>query len=110
VYVVFSDELAELVDVPRNSYRTIEQAFAQICLRAGCSYHFEQEQDGWRLVLTDGERPECSPDPLFSTYIKAADAKRDLMQQAVALGVKGHIALALREFETLVGATAQAAE
>lgn len=73
----------------------LQQAFAQICCLAGCGYHFEQEQEGWRLVLTDGERPECSPEPIVSTYIKRADAMRDLMSQAVDGRLKGYVAIPL---------------
>ena len=53
MYVVFAEEFEEFVDLSRNTYPTLEQAFAQVCCRAGCNYHFEQEQSGWRLVLTD---------------------------------------------------------
>ena len=73
----------------------LDQAFAQVCCHAGVSYHFEPEQDSWRLVLTDGERPECSPEPIVSTYIKRADAHRDLIEQAVDGRLKGVAAVPL---------------
>ncbi|MDE2184647.1 MAG: hypothetical protein KGJ78_16630 [Alphaproteobacteria bacterium] len=76
---------------------SLEQAFAQVCCRAGFTYYFEQEQDGWRLVLTDGERPECSPEPIQSTYIKRADAHRDLMQQAIDGRLNGIAAMLIAD-------------
>ena len=89
MYVVVSEELDEYADPARHAVRTLEQAFAQVCCRAGLVYHFQQEQDCWLLVLTDGERPECSPEPIKSTYVKRADAQRDLMAQAVDGRLKG---------------------
>ena len=99
MFVVFADEFEEFVDLGRSTYLALEQAFAQVCCRAGFNYHFEQEPEGWRLVLTDGERPECSPDPITTDFAKSADAKHDLMRQAVDGRLKGFIALPLRDFE-----------
>ena len=93
MYVVKAGEIGEFSDAAERAVRTLEQAFAQVCCRAGCTYHFEQEQESWRLVLTDGERPECSPEPITSTYIKRADAIRDLMTQAVDGRLKGYVAI-----------------
>jgi hypothetical protein len=62
-------------------------------------YHFAQEQNGWRLILADAERPECSPDPIVSTYIKRTDAQRDLMQQAVDGRLKGMVAVPLAQWQ-----------
>ncbi|MDE2184522.1 MAG: hypothetical protein KGJ78_16000 [Alphaproteobacteria bacterium] len=85
MYAVVTEDLEQL----GGPVGSLQQAFALVCCRAGFTYHFEQEQDGWRLVLTDGERPECSPEPILSTYIKRADAHRDLMQQAIDGRLKG---------------------
>lgn len=93
MYAVMTEDLEQL----GGAVGSLEQAFAQVCCRAGFTYHFEQEQDGWRLVLTDGERPECSPDPIRSTYIKRADAHRDLMSQAVDGRLKGIAAVPLSD-------------
>jgi hypothetical protein len=89
MYAVVTEDLEQF----GGPVGSLEQAFAQVCCRAGFAYHFEQEQDGWRLVLTDGERPECSPEPIQSTYIKRTDAHRDLMQQAVDGRLKGIAAI-----------------
>ena len=97
MYAVVTEDLAEFGEATNAAAVTLEQAFAQVCCRAGFSYHFAQEQDGWRLVLTDGERPECSPEPILSTYIKRADAHRDLMQQAVDGRLKGIAAIPFAE-------------
>jgi hypothetical protein len=94
MYAVVTEDLEQI----GGAVASLEQAFAQVCCRAGFSYHFEQEQDGWRLVLTDGERPECSPEPIRSTYIKRADAHRDLMQQAVDGRLKGIAAVPFAAF------------
>jgi hypothetical protein len=99
VYVVVTEELDEFSDPVKSAGVTLEQAFAQVCCRAGYHYHFEQEQDGWRLVLVDGERPECSPEPILSTYIKRSDAHRDLMQQAVDGRIKGFVAVPLADWK-----------
>ena len=99
MYVVVTEELDEFSDPVKGAVVTLEQAFAQVCCRAGCHYHFEQEPDGWRLVVVDGERPECSPEPLVSNYIKRSDAQRDLMQQAVDGRLKGFAAVPLAELQ-----------
>ncbi len=99
VYVVVTEEWDELSDPAQSAVRTLEQAFAQVCCRAGYGYHFEQEQSGWRLVISDIERPECSPEPILSTYVKRADAQRDLMHQAVDGRLKGIVVMPLADFE-----------
>lgn len=92
MYVVFVEEL-EGDPEPKHIARNVEQAFAQIACRCGYSYRFEGEEHGWRLVLVDVERPECSPEPIHSTCIKPRDAQYDLMRQAVDGRLKGHVAL-----------------
>jgi hypothetical protein len=92
-YIVFVEELDGDPGAPLHTARTLEQAFSQIACRCGLSYRFEPEEEGWRLVLTDVERPECSPDPIRSSYKKPRDAQHDLMAQAVDGRLKGHIAL-----------------
>ncbi|HEY4942377.1 MAG TPA: hypothetical protein VII56_13195 [Rhizomicrobium sp.] len=99
MYVVVTEDLDEAADLERSAVGTLEQAFAQVCCFAGYGYHFEQEQSGWRLIITDIERPECSPEPIRSTYIKRTDAQRDLMQQAVDGRLKGFAAIRLVEFK-----------
>lgn len=47
----------------------------------------------------DIERPECSPEPIRSTYIKRSDAHRDLMQQAVDGRLKGYAAVPLADLK-----------
>jgi hypothetical protein len=54
---------------------------------------------GWQLILTDGERPECSPEPIQSTYIKPRDAQHDLMSKAVDGLLKGHGALTSEAYQ-----------
>ncbi len=66
-----------------NAVLPLEEAFAQIACRCGVSYHFEQEQEGWRLVFTDVERPDLSPAPVQTDYKRPRDAKHDLIAQAV---------------------------
>ncbi len=97
MYVVIAEELDGIADTVPKAGVTLEQAFAQICCRAGFDYHFEQEPDGWRLVLTDAERPECSPEPIVSTYVKRTDAYRDLMLQAVDGRLRGVAAVPVGE-------------
>jgi hypothetical protein len=99
MYVVFVEELEEAADAKGHIVQTLEQAFAQIACRCGYNYHFEQEQDGWKLVLTDVERPDCSPEPIVSTYQRPRDAKHDLIAQAVDGRLKGHVAISYDEFE-----------
>jgi hypothetical protein len=98
MYVVFVEELDEAKDVALHTARTLEQAFAQIACRCGLSYRFESETEGWKLVLMDVERPECSPDPIHSTCIKPRDAHHDLMSQAVDGRLKGHVALGVEAY------------
>lgn len=97
MYVVFAEELEEGVDVRSHTVTTLEQAFAQIVCRCGYAYHFEQEQDGWKLVVIDVERPGCSPDAIISNYIRPREAKHDLLSQAVDGRLKGHVALPLED-------------
>ena len=99
MYVVFAEELENTADTKGHLVQTIEQAFAQIACRCGYSYHFEHEQEGWKLVLTDVERPECSPEPILSTYLRPRDAKHDLIAQAVDGRLRGHVAVSYDEFE-----------
>jgi hypothetical protein len=99
MYVVFAEELEDAADAKSHIVQTLEQAFAQIACRCGYNYHFEQEQDGWKLVITDVERPDCSPEPVYSTCIKPRDAKHDLIVQAVDGRLKGHVAIGYDEFE-----------
>ena len=50
MFVVFSgdDDGFEPIRVS-----ALEQAFAQIVCRCGLAYHFEPENDCWRMILTD---------------------------------------------------------
>jgi len=98
MYVVFAEELTDEQDVSNNTVQNLEQAFARIACRCGYDYHFEPEESGWKLVLTDVERPDCSPEPVVTTYIKPRDAKHDLMAQAVDGRLKGHIAISYDDF------------
>jgi len=50
----------------------LAEAFARICCRCGLSYRFVPEDEGWRLELTDVERPDHSPEPIHSSYKKEA--------------------------------------
>ena len=99
MYVVFAEGLEDAADAKSHIVQTLEQAFAQIACRCGYNYHFEHEQGGWKLVLTDVERPECSPEPIISSYQRPRDAKHDLIAQAVDGRLKGHVALSLQDFE-----------
>jgi len=99
MYVVFAEELQHAIDAKRHTVPTLEQAFAQIACRCGLHYHFEQEQEGWRLVFMDVERPECSPEPVHTDYMRPRDAKHDLIAQAVDGRLRGHVAVSLHEFE-----------
>jgi hypothetical protein len=93
MYVVFVEELEDGISPALHTARTLEQAFSQITFRCGYSYSFESQSDGWKLVLTDVARPECSPEPIYSSCIKPRDAQYDLMSQAVDGRLKGHVAL-----------------
>ena len=99
MYVVFAEEVESLAEARRRAVETLEQAFAQIVCRCGYAYYFEQENDGWKLVLTDVERPGCSPDAIHSSYRRPRDAKHDLITQAVDGRLRGHMAVALDLFE-----------
>ena len=98
MYVVFAEELEDAADVQKHTVPTLEQAFAQIACRCGLSYHFEQEQEGWRLIFTDVERPDCSPEPVHTDYKRPREAKHDLIAQAVDGRLKGHVAICLQDF------------
>ncbi len=101
MYVVVMEDFTDATDLGGGTARTLEQAFAQVCCLAGYGYHFEQQQDCWLLMFTDIERPECSPDPVRSTYVKRADAQQDLMSQAIDGRLKGYTALPLKDVERL---------
>lgn len=98
MYVTIFDETMSPEDMGRNTVQTLEQAFALIACRAGLSYAFEPVKEGWKLVLTDVERPDCSPDPVYSTCIKMRDAKYDLLNQACDGRIKGYVALPADDF------------
>jgi hypothetical protein len=99
-YVVFAEELEGRKDLASHTVETLEQAFAQITCRCGLNYHFEQEQEGWRLVFVDVERPECSPEPIKTDYRRPRDAKHDLIAQAVDGRLRGHLAVNLNDFQS----------
>lgn len=99
MYVVFAEELEDAADAKGYTVQSLEQAFAQIVCRCGLAYHFEQEQDGWKLVFTDVERPDRSPEPIVTDYRRPRDAKRDLIAQAVDGRLRGHVAVSLQDFE-----------
>lgn len=110
MFVVIPEEPDWEMDFDRHAVRTIEQAFAQVCCRAGLNYHFEPDQDGWQLILTDGERPECSPDPIKSDFRKRDEAQRDLMRQAVDGRLKGWAAVPLGVIKRQLASAPLAAE
>jgi hypothetical protein len=97
-YVVFAEELEDVADIRPHTVASLEQAFAQIIDRCGFTHHFEREEEGWRLILSDQEDPSRYPDPILSTYIKPRDAHYDLMAQAVDGRLRGHIAVDLAVF------------
>jgi hypothetical protein len=100
MYVVFAEELDDLADVKTHTVLTLEDAFARIVCRCGLSYRFEpQNEGGWAMILTDVERPDRSPDPIYSDYRKPDDARHDLIAQAVDGRLRGHVAIHLRDFE-----------
>ena len=92
-YVVFVEELEGAADVRGHTVPSLEQAFARIIDRCGLTHHFEREEEGWRLVLSDPDDPSRSPDPVLSSYIKPRDAHYDLMAQEVDGRLRGHIAV-----------------
>jgi hypothetical protein len=79
VYVVLIDGIHGDFSAKGQVCQTLEQAFAKIACHAGLSYAFEPQEHGWELVLTDVERPDQSPDPVYTTCIKPRDAQHDLM-------------------------------
>ena len=93
MYVVFAEELESGPPNPRNSARTLDEAFARICCRCGLSYEFFPEDDGWRLQLTDVAQPQLSPAPIRSSYQRLQDAQHDLLSQAVDGRIRGHVAV-----------------
>lgn len=99
MYVVFLEEVGEVPGGPLHTSRTLEQAFAQIACRCGYAYKFVPADPGWSLVITDVERPECSPDPIHSTCVKPRDAQYDLMAKAVDGRLKGHIAVSAEAYQ-----------
>jgi hypothetical protein len=100
MYVVFLDGVETDAGTPLETSRTLDQAFAQIACHCGYSYSFgpADPEPGWRLTLTDVERPECSPEPVYSTCIKPRDAQHDLMSQAVDGRLKGYVAISADEY------------
>lgn len=98
MYVVFAEELEDMANVGAHTVRTLEQAFAQIVFRCGLSYRFTPGDQCWMLEMTDVERPDRSPEPIFSTCIKPRDAQHDLMAKAVDGRLRGHIALSTEAF------------
>jgi hypothetical protein len=97
-YVVFAEELDCDSNLRSRTVETLEQAFLRIAERCGYTYYFGQESEGWKMVLTDTARPDCSPEPILSDYKKPRDAKHDLMMQAVDGRLRGHVAISLEEF------------
>jgi hypothetical protein len=103
VVFVVVQESDEGLGIEQTPVERLETAFAQVCCRAGVVYHFEQIADGWRLTFIDGERPECSPEPITTTYIKRTDAQRDLMRQAVDGRLKGWLAVPVAAIRRHIG-------
>ena len=94
MYIVFAEEFdATATKANENTVSTLDQAFARICCHCGLSYRFVPEEEGWRLELVDVERPERSPEPIYSSYKKPRDAQHDLMTQAVDGRIRGHVAI-----------------
>jgi hypothetical protein len=95
MYVLMLD--GEIADTPTAAMSatvpTLDQAFARICCHCGLSYRFIAEEEGWRLEMTDVERPDRSPEAIHSSYKKPRDAQHDLMTQAVDGRVRGHVAI-----------------
>jgi hypothetical protein len=98
MYVVFAEELEDVARVGANIVPTLEEAFARIACRCGFSYRFVPGEEGWTLEMTDVERPERSPEPIRSSYMKPRDAQHDLMTQAVDGRIRGHVALHAEAF------------
>lgn len=93
MYVVFAEELEDVASVASNVVPTLEQAFAKIAGRCGLSYRFVTGDQGWALEMTDVDRPDCSPEPIHTSYKKPRDAQHDLMTQAVDGRIRGHVAI-----------------
>ena len=93
MYIVFAEELEDVASIGANTVQTLADAFARIACRCGLSYRFVSREEGWTLELMDVERPECSPEPIHSSYVKPRDAQNDLMTHAVDGRIRGHIAL-----------------
>jgi len=94
MYVVFAEEIEDVACAGADAVvPTLEQAFAKIACRCGLSYRFVAQDEGWRLEITDVERPERSPEPIHSGYKKPRDAQHDLMTQAVDGRIRGHVAI-----------------
>ena len=94
MYVVFAEEFeVSPAKMNENVVATLDQAFARICCHCGLSYRFVAEEEGWRLELTDVERPDRNPDSIYSSYKKPRDAQHDLMTQAVDGRIRGHVAI-----------------
>lgn len=97
-YVVFAEELEDVAEVRDHIVASLEAAFARITERCGLIHHFEREDEGWKLILTDREDPSRTPEPILSSYIKPRDAHHDLMAQAVDGRLRGHVAVELAAF------------
>ena len=94
MYVVFAEEFDTTpARMAANTVATLEQAFVRICCHCGLSYRFAPEDEGWRLELIDVERPDCSPEPIRTSYKRPQDAQHDLMTQAIDGRIRGHLAL-----------------
>jgi hypothetical protein len=102
VDVVFAEELESGPPNPRNSARTLDEAFARVCCRCGWSYQFLAERNGWRLQITDVAQPDRSPKPIRSRYKRPQDAQHDLMAQAVDGRIRGHIAVPSDDFARML--------
>ena len=93
MYRVFAEELEDVASAGANAVPTLADAFARIACRCGLSYRFVSAVKGWTLEMMDVERPDCSPEPIHSSYVKPRNAQNDLMTQAVDGRIRGHIAL-----------------
>lgn len=100
MYVVFLEEVETGPGAPLHTTRTLEQAFALIACHCGLSYKFEtaEPEPGWRLILTDVARPECSPDPVYSSCVKPRDAHAELMTRAVDGRLRGYMAVSAEDY------------
>ena len=98
MYVVFAEEIEAVADATGPVVQSLEQAFAQITCPCGYDYQFEPEESGRMLVLTDVDRPDCSPDPVHTDYMRPRDAKHDLIAQAVNERLNGHLGVSYEQF------------